>query len=347
MTGKKSNTRNNADPVYLQIYKQILRGIQEKQWQPGEKLPSDMAFARELGINHLTLKKALNRLAAEGFLNRTRGRGTFIAGKLPVISGAAIGRRVAVIYDMVREESFHGDIFLSIYKALGEMGLTLELLSANNSRTTQFKQIMSLFSDPDSAGCIVWSIMDMRQLENLAAAKPVNYPLIFINHKPELDIQGIDFSGYDDYGSGRKLGEYIDSSGFKRCFIFQAQQFKKKITNINRLAGLQSAMSCSTEVFSGYDAGIPEKLEQFLKEIAHQKDTAVVFISDADYARVREQLSASELTPFVFFTGVSPCCKGIQLSTRLMGENSVKILGSRRNGDDSFSITRRITGTIV
>ena len=60
MTGKKSNTRNNADPVYLQIYKQILRGIQEKQWQPGEKLPSDMAFARELGINHLTLKKALN-----------------------------------------------------------------------------------------------------------------------------------------------------------------------------------------------------------------------------------------------------------------------------------------------
>ena len=121
MTGKKSNTRNNADPVYLQIYKQILRGIQEKQWQPGEKLPSDMAFARELGINHLTLKKALNRLAAEGFLNRTRGRGTFIAGKLPVISGAAIGRRVAVIYDMVREESFHGDIFLSIYKALGEM----------------------------------------------------------------------------------------------------------------------------------------------------------------------------------------------------------------------------------
>ena len=225
--------------------------------------------------------------------------------------------------------------------------MTLELLSANNSRTTQFKQIMSLFSDPDSAGCIVWSIMDMRQLENLAAAKPANYPLIFINHKPELDIQGIDFSGYDDYGSGRKLGEYIDSSGFKRCFIFQAQQFKKKITNINRLAGLQSAMSCSTEVFSGYNADDPEKLEQFLKEIAHQKDTAVVFISDADYARVREQLSASELTPFVFFIGVSPCCKGIQLSPTQMGTNAMNILQARRNGDDSFSISRRITGRIV
>ena len=182
MTGKRSQSNRNAEPVYLQTYKQILREIQEKRWNPGDKLPADMVFAKELGINHLTLKKALNRLASEGFLLRTPGRGTFVAEKLPVIPSAAIGKRVAVIYDMVREESFHGDIFLSIYKAVGELGLTLELLSANNSRTTQFKQIMSLFSDPDSAGCIVWSIMDMRQLENLAAAKPENYPLIFINH---------------------------------------------------------------------------------------------------------------------------------------------------------------------
>ena len=86
MTGKRTNP-NNTEPVYLQTYKQILREIQEKRWNPGDKLPADMAFAKELGINHLTLKKALNRLAAEGFLVRTPGRGTFIAEKLPVISG--------------------------------------------------------------------------------------------------------------------------------------------------------------------------------------------------------------------------------------------------------------------
>ena len=346
MTGKRTNP-NNTEPVYLQTYKQILREIQEKRWNPGDKLPADMAFAKELGINHLTLKKALNRLAAEGFLVRTPGRGTFIAEKLPVISGAAIGKRVAVIYDMVREESFHGDIFLSIYKAVGELGLTLELLSANNSRTTQFKQIMSLFSDPDSAGCIVWSIMDMRQLENLAAAKPANYPLIFINHKPELDIQGIDFSGHDDYGSGRKLGEYINTFGVRHCLICQAGFFKKKTTNIHRIAGLQSTLNCSTEIFSGYEADSPEKLFTKLKSVTEPEKTAVVFISDTDYTAVEDLVKQQKTTPFVFFSGITPCCKGIQLSTRLMAENSVKILSSRRNGDDSFTITRRIIGTIV
>ena len=347
MTGKKTHSKINTDPVYLQIYKQILSGIREHRWLPGEKLPSDMEFAKEFGINHLTLKKAMNRLTAEGFLVRTRGRGTFIAEKLPAISGAAIGRRVAVIYDMVREESFHGDIFLSIYKALGELGLTLELLSANDSRTTQFKQIMSLFSDPDSAGCIVWSIMDMRQLENLAAAKPANYPLIFINHKPELDIQGIDFSGHDDYGSGRKLGEYINTFGFEHCLICQAGVFKKKTTNIHRIAGLQSTLTCPMEIFSSYEADSMEKLQAKLALIPSPEKTAVVFISDTDYTVMENDLKKMKLTPFVFFTGIAPTCKGIQLSTRLMGENSVKILESRRNGDDSFIITRRITGTIV
>ena len=347
MTGNRSISSKISDPVYLQTYKQILRDIQDKRLNPGDKLPAAMIFAKELGINHLTLKKALNRLAAEGFLVRTRGRGTFVAEKLPAITGAAIGKRVAVIYDMVREESFQGDIFLSIYKAVGELGLTLELLSANDSRTTQFKQIMDLFSDPDSAGCIVWSIMDMRQLENLAAAKPANYPLVFINHKPELDIQGIDFSGYDDYGSGRRLGEYINSFGFKSCLICQAGTFKKTITNIHRIAGLESSLTCKTEIFSGYTLQTYSKLESYLKSQASRKDTAVVFISDGDYTAMQHILENVELTPFVFFTGIPPCAKGIQLPTRQMGENSVKILASRRNGDDSFTINRRIIGTIV
>lgn len=347
MTETRSNSKNNTDPVYLQIYKQILQGIQEKRWLPGEKLPADMSFAKELRVNHLTLKKALNRLAAEGYLVRTRGRGTFLSDPLPEMASSFTGKRVAVIYDMVREESFHGDIFLSIYKAVGELGLTLELLSANNSRTTQFKQIISLFSDPDSAGCIVWSIMDMRQLENLAAAKPKNYPLIFINHKPELDIQGIDFSGHDDYGSGRELGKHINAIGFKHCVVVQANQFKKKTTNIHRIAGLQSALSNPPEVFSSYEAKEPEKLSEYLKNISEPNETAVVFISDGDYLSTKKIIEETELTPFVFFTALAPCCKGIQLSTRSMGENSVKILDARRNGDDSFTITRRITGTLV
>ena len=349
MTGKRSSVKNNSDPVYLQTYKKILEDIRTCVLLPGKKLPADMEFAKQLGINHLTLKKALNRLAAEGFLIRTRGRGTFIAENPPPIR-LTMGKRVALIYDMVHEESFHGDIFLSIYKAVGELGLTLELISSNNSRTDQFQQIISLFSDPDSAGCIVWPIMDMRQLENLAVAKPDNYPLVFINHKPELDIGGIDFSGYDDYGSGRKLGEHIAALGFRKCVVCQARTFRKKSSNINRIAGLQTGLGFSPEIFSGYEcATIRNDLSPapFMQTKLSSEKTAIVFISDTDYSSVKDILPQTSLTPFIFFTGIKPCTNGIHLPARQMGENAIRILAERRNGNNNFSISHRITGTIV
>lgn len=334
-------------PVYMQTYKQLLKEIRDGVWKTGDRLPADMVFAKKLGINHLTLKKAMIRLAAEGYLTRTRGLGTFVADVLPKAKSLASGKRVAVIYDIVHESSFQSDIFLSIYKEVGEMGLNLELLSANQSRTTQFRQIISLFSDSDSAGCIVWSLMDLRQLEKLAAAKPQGYPLIFINHKPEQDIQGFDFSGYDDFGSGRRMGEYISSLGFKHCIICQAADYRKRITNLQRITGLRSSLKNPPELFCRYGADKQEPLLSFLQERKKQEKTAVVFIADTDYSASLNSLQQTQLTPFVFFTELAPCCRGILLSCKEMGTNAVKILKTRRNGDDSFSISLRAAGKII
>lgn len=339
--------RSANEPIYLKIYKQLLKDILEGHWKPGERLPPDMPFSESLGVNHLTLKKALNRLTAEGYLNRTRGRGTFIADVLPKTGSGIFGYRVALIYDMVHEDSFQQDFFLSIYRTVTDLGLTLELLSANNSRTDQFKQIISLFSDPDSAGCIVWPLVDRRQLENLAAAKPKNFPLVFINYKPELDVHGIDFSGYDDFGAGMKMGEYINASGCGKCIICQCSQYRKKSTNIHRIAGLQTSLNIPHEIFSNSDCFDFNDFYQYLKKNAGP-GVAVVMISDSDYARMKDFFKASACTPFVFFTSVTkPDCPGVLLSCREMGENAVRILEARRNGNDEFSISHHVSGVLV
>lgn len=334
-------------PVYMQTYEQLLKEIRDGVWKTGDRLPADMVFARKLGINHLTLKKAMIRLAAEGYLTRTRGRGTFVADVLPKAKSPVSGKRVAVIYDIVHENSFQSAIFLSIYQKVGEMGLNLELLSANRSRTTQFRQIVSLFSDSDSAGCIVWSLMDLRQLRKLAAAKPANYPLIFINHKPEQDIQGFDFSGYDDFGSGCQLGEYINSLGFERCIVCQAADYRNRMTNRQRISGLRSRLKNPPELFSRYHTNEQNSLSAFLEERKNQEKTAVVFIADTDYSASLDSLQQTQLTPFVFFTALTPCCRGIFLSCKEMGANAVRILQARRCGADDFSISHCIAGRIV
>ena len=188
--------------------------------------------------------------------------------------------------------------------------------------------------------------MDMRQLENLAAAKPENYPLIFINHKPGIDIRGIDFSGYDDFGAGQMMGEYIASLGFEKCIICQSSTAQKMATNIYRIAGMKQSLKCPHTVFSNYKSAQKDIITSYLLEQNDNRKTAVIFISDGDYFSV-ETVAGGNFQPFVFFTALQPCCKGIQLSPTQMGTNAMNILQARRNGDDSFSISRRITGRIV
>ena len=46
--------------------------------QPGDQLPSQRELAKELVINHLTVKRAYETLEAAGLIGTERGRGTFV-----------------------------------------------------------------------------------------------------------------------------------------------------------------------------------------------------------------------------------------------------------------------------
>src|SRR5688572_16124259 len=51
------------------------------------KLPGERALARRFHVNAKTLSKALTDLAAEGVLDRSIGRGTYVKGTAPATSG--------------------------------------------------------------------------------------------------------------------------------------------------------------------------------------------------------------------------------------------------------------------
>ena len=60
------------------------------------KLPGERALARQFNVNAKTLSKALTDLAAEGLLDRSIGRGTYVKGSAP---GPANDRRWLVVCD--------------------------------------------------------------------------------------------------------------------------------------------------------------------------------------------------------------------------------------------------------
>lgn len=72
---------NNSSmvPVYEQMMAQIKAAIISGELKENEGLPSVRAFANELKISALTVKKAYDNLEAEGFVVTVHGKGTYVA----------------------------------------------------------------------------------------------------------------------------------------------------------------------------------------------------------------------------------------------------------------------------
>ncbi len=67
-------------PAYYQI-KQIVKGwIINKEFNVGDKIPSENELAAKFNVSRLTVRQAIAQLVQEGFLTSKRGGGTFVTG---------------------------------------------------------------------------------------------------------------------------------------------------------------------------------------------------------------------------------------------------------------------------
>jgi len=64
--------------LYIRVSHSLRNRINQGQWGPQEQMPTIGDLAREYGVALITIRQALQLLAAEGLLSSTRGRGTFV-----------------------------------------------------------------------------------------------------------------------------------------------------------------------------------------------------------------------------------------------------------------------------
>lgn len=68
-----------AVPLYSQIAESLLDQIESGKLTPGDRLPPERELSQTLGVNRLTLRRALRVLETQGLLVRRQGAGTYIA----------------------------------------------------------------------------------------------------------------------------------------------------------------------------------------------------------------------------------------------------------------------------
>ena len=70
-------SERTADRLYELI-------VEERRFEPGSKLPNENELSEALHVSRTTLREAVSFLVAQGVLEISRGRGTFVAKDLPM-----------------------------------------------------------------------------------------------------------------------------------------------------------------------------------------------------------------------------------------------------------------------
>ena len=65
-------------PLYEQLRQALLEAIISGSIQEGTKLPTEEELCDQLGISRPVARQAYSALIAEGYVERMRGRGTFV-----------------------------------------------------------------------------------------------------------------------------------------------------------------------------------------------------------------------------------------------------------------------------
>jgi GntR family transcriptional regulator / MocR family aminotransferase len=79
MKSSSGANRADAEPLRLQVYRQLRQAIESGRFAPGARLPPTRDHATHLGVARNTVLWAVQRLLAEGYITTRAGAGSFVA----------------------------------------------------------------------------------------------------------------------------------------------------------------------------------------------------------------------------------------------------------------------------
>ena len=79
---------------YLQLHDAVMERIRSGSFSPGDKLPTEQAMMEEYGFSRQTVRQALGKMEADGFITRLQGSGSFVSAQARTICRT---HRIAVI----------------------------------------------------------------------------------------------------------------------------------------------------------------------------------------------------------------------------------------------------------
>jgi GntR family transcriptional regulator len=128
---------------------------------PGEPLPTERTLAARYATSRTTVRQAISELVAEGILNRTQGKGTFVAPSHPTY----VRQLTSFTEDAEAQHLRSASDILGIEPVLADEQLAAQLRVPLETRLTRIERVRFINDEPlaHEAAYLPGSLPDLRQ----------------------------------------------------------------------------------------------------------------------------------------------------------------------------------------
>jgi GntR family transcriptional regulator of arabinose operon len=276
---------DNPVPKYVQL-KGILKEYLGKQYQVGQKIPTEIELMNQFQVSRNTVRQAITELEHEGLLSKEQGRGTFFLGLYP--EKQRYDALIGVLTPM--STSIYANVIQGIQKIAYQEHYNIVLGSSdlgpnkelNNLEMLTQKNIDGLIFEP-AGGFTRWQ--DSKSLQFL---ETLTIPVVLMGWA--IDDLEFSYISLDDIEVGFRATRYLINAGHTRIACVQPNDV---IPGILRYEGYRKAMtaygieydsplnrSWSVIRWGGAEQAFPTLIQDYLALEPDARPTAFFFFND-------------------------------------------------------------------
>ena len=212
-------------PLTAQVERALRKSIEAGAF-PGDRLPTTVELAEQLGVSRETVRLAMEALQREGLLVKHRRRGTFV--RPPEVPGeiVPVSKIVGYLQADYSGESGGGDVITRNFSscmfdgALVEAGNAGYQMVARSARIADLRRgYEELVAQVRLAGVIFASVAEEKLVRRLSGR---NVPVVLMDH--DLHVPKVSSIQPDSFARGKMAVQHLAEIGHRRIALAQWHQ---------------------------------------------------------------------------------------------------------------------------
>ena len=211
---------NVYHPLYQTIYDDIIKQIKNNQLEPGDKLPTEFEMIDHYGVSRITVSRALQELARNGFIIRYRSKGSFVSEQKPKTSSYTTNSFPTsnnLAFVMPVSNGTIPQMLFAMQHAAQKKNYVLSIFNSEKSLKKE-RDILNQLADMPLAGIICYPI---ESYDNVSYYSPFiirGTPLVAMDKT--IPYKEVPCIKSDNYGCAYKMAQYLISKGHTRIAFY-------------------------------------------------------------------------------------------------------------------------------